>query len=64
MALTPASIQVLLYEIERRVWGAEYGLELEYLHVFIGRLRAKLEPDPKNPQYIKTISGIGYMLQD
>jgi two-component system KDP operon response regulator KdpE len=51
-------------ELLRRVWGAEYGLELEYLHVFIGRLRAKLEPDPKNPQYIKTISGIGYMLQD
>jgi two-component system KDP operon response regulator KdpE len=51
-------------ELLRRVWGAEYGQELEYLHVFISRLRAKLEPDPKNPQYIKTISGVGYMLQD
>jgi two-component system KDP operon response regulator KdpE len=51
-------------ELLRRVWGAEYGQELEYLHVFASRLRAKIESDPKNPRYIKTIPGVGYMLQD
>ncbi|MBN2187689.1 MAG: response regulator transcription factor [Dehalococcoidia bacterium] len=44
----------------RRIWGPEYGQEREYLHVFIGRLRAKLEPDPAKPTYIITVPGIGY----
>jgi two-component system KDP operon response regulator KdpE len=43
-----------------RIWGPEYGQEREYLHVFIGRLRAKLEPDPAKPRYIITVPGIGY----
>ncbi|MFC1914547.1 response regulator transcription factor [Chloroflexota bacterium] len=42
------------------VWGSEYSSEKEYLRVFIGRLRKKLEPDPKNPQYIQTVPGVGY----
>jgi two-component system KDP operon response regulator KdpE len=46
--------------ILRRVWGPEYGHEREYLHVFIGRLRAKIEPDPAKPTYIITVPGIGY----
>jgi two-component system KDP operon response regulator KdpE len=44
----------------RRIWGPEYGQEKEYVHVFIGRLRAKLEPDPTKPRYIITVPGIGY----
>ena len=43
-----------------KVWGPEYRDEREYLHVFIPRLRAKLEADPTNPKYIVTISGVGY----
>jgi two-component system, OmpR family, KDP operon response regulator KdpE len=42
------------------VWGNEYSSEKEYLRVFVGRLRRKLEPDPKNPRYIQTIPGVGY----
>ena len=42
------------------VWGNEYSSEKEYLRVFVGRLRRKLEPDPKNPKYIQTIPGVGY----
>jgi two-component system KDP operon response regulator KdpE len=42
------------------VWGTEYSSEKEYLRVFVGRLRRKLEPDPNNPKYIKTIPGVGY----
>ena len=43
-----------------KIWGPEYEDEKEYLHVFIGRLRKNLEPDPQNPRYITTISGVGY----
>ncbi|NLE08465.1 MAG: response regulator transcription factor [Dehalococcoidales bacterium] len=43
-----------------KVWGAEYKDERDYLYVFIPRLRAKLGDNPENPQYVKTVSGIGY----
>ena len=46
-----------------RVWGAEYGNETEYLRVYVGRLRSKLEVDPKKPKHIMTKTGIGYHLQ-
>lgn len=44
----------------QKVWGPEYQGEREYLHVFIGRLRAKIEHDASNPRYIITIPGVGY----
>ncbi len=44
------------------VWGNEYSSEKEYLRVFVGRLRRKLEPDAKNPKYIQTIPGVGYQI--
>ncbi len=47
-----------------RVWGPEYREEREYLHVFIRRLRSKLEPDPNNPKQILTVSGVGYQFTD
>ena len=46
--------------ILRRIWGIEYGHEAEYLRVYIGRIRQKVELDPANPQYIKTAFGYGY----
>ncbi|HZD11862.1 MAG TPA: response regulator transcription factor [Candidatus Binatia bacterium] len=46
--------------ILQRVWGPEYGQETEYLRVYIGRLRQKIEPDPGNPRYLRTERGIGY----
>ncbi len=42
------------------IWGPEYRAEREYLHVYIGHLRAKIEPDPKNPQYIILKPNVGY----
>jgi two-component system KDP operon response regulator KdpE len=48
--------------ILQSVWGNEYSSEKEYLRVFVGRLRRKLELDPNNPRYIKTIPGVGYCL--
>lgn len=44
----------------QRVWGEEYFSEKEYLRVFVGRLRKKLEADPENPKYIITVPGVGY----
>jgi two-component system KDP operon response regulator KdpE len=44
----------------RAVWGAEYGSEGHYLHVYVARLRRKLEPDPKRPRYLRTEPGVGY----
>ena len=42
------------------VWGNEYSSEKEYLRVFIGRIRKKLEANSQNPQYIQTVPGVGY----
>ena len=44
------------------VWGSEYSSEKEYLRVFIGRLRKKLERNPEKPEYIQTVPGVGYHL--
>ena len=53
--------QVLPHEmLLARVWGREYTDEINYLKVYISRLRAKLEDDPPNPQHILTERGVGY----
>lgn len=44
----------------QRVWGSEYGGEAEYLRVYMGRLRRKLEADPTHPRRLVTEPGIGY----
>lgn len=46
-----------------KIWGPEYQDEKEYLHVFVARLRARLEPDPANPRYITTVPGVGYQFK-
>jgi two-component system, OmpR family, KDP operon response regulator KdpE len=43
-----------------QVWGTGYGSEAHYLHVYIGQLRRKIEPDPAQPRFILTVSGVGY----
>ena len=48
--------------ILQAVWGPDYGLEIEYLRVFINQLRKKVEPDPRNPIYILTEPSVGYRL--
>ena len=46
----------------QEVWGPEYGDEDHYLHVYVARLRKKLEHDPQKPRYIATEPGVGYRL--
>ncbi len=49
--------------ILQRVWGPEYGDESEYLRVYVGRLRRKLEADPAHPRIILTEQGVGYRFE-
>lgn len=45
-----------------QVWGSEYGSGDNYLHVYIARLRKKIEPNPQSPRYLITEPGVGYRL--
>jgi len=45
-----------------RVWGAEYNREVDFIWVYISRLRRKIEPDPRHPRYILTVPDVGYKL--
>lgn len=42
------------------VWGYEYLGDIRTVDVHVRRLREKLEPDPANPEYIRTKWGVGY----
>jgi two-component system KDP operon response regulator KdpE len=45
----------------QKVWGSGYEGENRLLRQAIHRLRRKIEPDPSNPQYIQTRTGLGYI---
>ncbi|HET7431278.1 MAG TPA: response regulator transcription factor [Nocardioides sp.] len=51
--------QDLLHE----VWGPAYGKETNYLRVYVGGLRKKLEDDPSTPRHLITEPGIGYRFE-
>jgi two-component system KDP operon response regulator KdpE len=72
LELTPTEYK-LLYHLVRnaghvlqhatllaKVWGREYVDEVDYLRVYIRRLRDKLGDDPDRPRYIRTERGLGY----
>jgi two-component system KDP operon response regulator KdpE len=44
------------------VWGPENVDQLQYLRIYMGHLRAKLESDPAQPRYLLTELGVGYRL--
>lgn len=46
----------------QQVWGANYGSEAHYLHVYVARLRKKIEANPQSPRYLVTEPGVGYRL--
>jgi len=70
--LTPKELDLLRYLAERpnqvvkhrellqSVWGPDYGDQVEYLRVFIKKLRKKIETDPERPEYITTEPWVGY----
>jgi two-component system KDP operon response regulator KdpE len=45
------------------VWASSPRKRMHYVHVYAGRLRAKLEADPMRPRFIVTVSGVGYQLR-
>ena len=47
-------------EILQAIWGPDFGDELEYLRVFVNRLRKKIEPDPSQPVLLLTYAWAGY----
>jgi len=72
LELTPTEYK-LLYHLVRnaghvlthgtllaKVWGREYVDEVDYIRVYIRRLRDKLGDDPNDPRYIRTERGLGY----
>jgi len=75
LKLTPKEFDLLLYLSQHpnrvvphrtllaAVWGASSTEQPEYLRVFIGQLRKKLESDPAEPRYILTERWIGYRFE-
>jgi len=72
LELTPTEYK-LLYHLVRnagrtlthgtllaKVWGREYVDEVDYLRVYVRRLRDKLGDNPDRPRYIRTERGLGY----
>ncbi len=53
---------VIHSELLTKVWGPEYRDDLQYLRVWISRVRRKLGAEPGEPGRIKTLPGIGYLL--
>ena len=75
VALTPKEYNLLRYlmihrgkmltqrQILNEVWGPAHVNEPQYLRVFIGQIRAKIEKDPVNPVMIITEPGVGYRME-
>ncbi len=73
--LTKTEFKVLTYMVQNagrvltfqqileQVWGWEYQDSIEYVHVYVSRLRQKLEKTPKEPRYLITEYGLGYRFE-
>ena len=49
--------------ILKEIWGVGSQTETQYLRVFVGTLRKKIEENPNHPVHIITESGVGYRFQ-
>lgn len=70
--LTPKEYELMVYFLNHpgkvlthrvllgAVWGGDHTEQSEYLRVFVGQLRKKIEVDPANPRHILTEPWIGY----
>ncbi|MGE3624427.1 MAG: response regulator [Bdellovibrionales bacterium] len=75
LALTPKEYELLRYfmvnrgkmlthkQILKEIWGPAHGEDTQYVRVYIGQLREKLEVSPGAPQLIVTEPGIGYRME-
>ncbi|MBK8903403.1 MAG: response regulator transcription factor [Anaerolineaceae bacterium] len=55
-----AGLVLTFQQILEHVWGWDYQDSIQYVHVYVSRLRQKIEPEPQNPQYLLTEYGTGY----
>ena len=70
--LTPKEFDLLVFLFQNRskvvthrailtaIWGGNFTEQTEYLRVFVGQLRKKVEKDPSHPRYIRTEPWVGY----
>ena len=73
--LTPKEFELLVYLARRpgkvinhrtllaAIWGGQSTEQVEYLRVFVGQLRKKLEPDSSSPRYLVTEPWVGYRFE-
>ncbi|MDY6938589.1 MAG: response regulator transcription factor [Cyanobacteriota bacterium] len=51
-------------QLIEKLWGNDFFGDERVVDTHIARLRKKIEPDPSNPQFVKTIVGVGYKFED
>jgi two-component system KDP operon response regulator KdpE len=57
-----AGMVVTHRQLLKEVWGPGSVYENQYVRVFVGQLRQKIEDNPTRPKYIRTESGVGYRM--
>jgi len=62
--VTHAGKVVTHRQLLKEVWGPGSVYENQYLRVYIGQLRRKIEANAARPRYLKTEAGVGYRLMD
>jgi len=50
-------------QLLKEIWGVGSQTETQYLRVFVGTLRKKIEDNPNNPVHLITENGVGYRFQ-
>jgi len=75
IALTPKEYELLRFfvvnrgkmlthkQILKEVWGPAHGEDTQYLRVYVGQLREKIESDANNAKLIITEPGVGYRME-
>jgi two-component system KDP operon response regulator KdpE len=62
LAATPGRV-LTHQQILRQVWGPRYVSEMNYLRVYMKKLRYKIEDEPARPKYLVNELGVGYRLR-
>ncbi|MEO7359388.1 MAG: response regulator transcription factor [Gemmatimonadaceae bacterium] len=60
---THANQTLTHHQLFTAVWGSVAGDAQQYLRVYVGQLRRKIESDPVRPKFIKTEPGVGYRFE-
>ncbi|MCU0527680.1 MAG: response regulator transcription factor [Elainella sp. Prado103] len=51
-------------QLIERLWGSDFYGDERVVDTHVARLRKKIEPDPANPSFVKTVIGVGYKFED